>query len=233
MNHKNLFFSILIIFLLILPILPFSRPDLLKCMLNPDAKLQSKAVIWTDASGDVTDFTGSPASHNPVDITTIDENGSMSLLNVTFVGIPASGTTPGWTYIYQAMIDKDHDNVTAEYVIMFQFSVAMGFSLCSIRRDSDNYFWNGTAWTSSSYYDDSFAYITGNNMIFNFSSCPDLIGDNWYDVEGVFTDGMGTGYLDLAMGSIMGGPMYFAGGSTGKDRLAPSLKPLESSHLSA
>jgi hypothetical protein len=208
MNHKNLFFSILIIFLLILPLLPFSRSDLLKCMLNPDAKLQSKAVIWTDASGDVTDFTGSPASHNPIDITTIDENGSMSLLNVTFVGIPASGTTSGWTYIYQAMIDKDHDNVTAEYVIMFQFSVAMGFSMCSIRRDSDNYFWNGTAWTSSSYYDDSFAYITGNNMIFNFSSCPDLIGDNWYDVEGVFTDGMGTGYLDLAMGSIMGGPMY-------------------------
>ena len=214
----------MIISLLILPLSPFLLHDSLKCVLNPDGKLDSKTVIWTDASGDVTDFLGSPASHNPVDITTIDENGSMSLLNVTFTGIPASGTTPGWTYVYETVIDKDHDNTTNEYVVMYQFQVSVGISSCYIQRESDHQYWNGTAWRSSPQFDNSYAHINGYNMIFNFSGCPDLIGDNWYNMMAFFTDGMGSGYADMAMGSITSGPMFFAGKSTGKDRLAPTVK---------
>jgi hypothetical protein len=183
--------------------------------------IQINSIIWTDASGDVTTFSGVGASHNPIDISIIDENAQMSIINVSFVGTPASGTTSGWFYIYALDIDKNHDNATSEYSVQF-FKMVGGSPACSITRASDNYYWDGKGWRSSSYSDPSFIYITGNNMIFNFSSCPDLIDSNWYNIDARFTTGT-SGFIDLGIGGVGTGPMYFAGKSSGQDKNPPQI----------
>ena len=186
-------------------------------------ELNKKTIIWTDVSGDVTDFSGVATTHDPVDIITIDENAQMSVLNVSFTGTPASGSTPSWFYIYALYIDKDHDNSTTEYTIQF-FKIVGGSPSCTITRTSDNYYWDGTGWSSSPYSDPNFVYITSNNMVFNFSSCLDLIDDNWYNIDARFTDGGGSGYIDLGIGGVGTGPMYFAGNSSGQDKNPPQIE---------
>lgn len=122
----------------------------------------------TDAIGDVSDFSGISASHDPVDITTIAENALMSVINASFIEIPASGTTIGWFYLYRLSIDKDHHNTTDEYSVQF-FKMVGGSPSCPITRSSDNYYWDGTGWRASSYSSPNFVYISGNAMIFNGS----------------------------------------------------------------
>ncbi len=204
--------------------IPFVNIITFKNEIKGSEEIQSKAIIWIDASGDVTDFSGIPSSHNPVDMTIIYENASMNMLNVTFVEIPASGTTPDWIYIYMAEIDKFHDNTTpAEYSINLMKMVGSP-PASYIQRLSDNYYWNGATWISAPHYDNNFAYIVGNNVVFNFGGCPALIGDNWYEIYAYFTDGLGSGYIDLALGNISTGSGYFAGGSTGQDLLPPLVQ---------
>ncbi|MHA1266171.1 MAG: hypothetical protein ACTSRS_13140 [Candidatus Helarchaeota archaeon] len=163
--------------------------------------INSKAIIWIDPSGDVTWLNGTPAIHDPVDITNIDENIEMSVVNVTFVGIPASGPTSSLIYSYNLWIDKDHDNATSEYRVLFL--KMSGVTQSTIWKLPQNYYWNGSAWVTSTYDDDRFAYIVGNSIVFNFTYCPEMVGSNWYRVEAryAFTDG----YIDDT------GSTYFAG----------------------
>lgn len=191
-------------------------------LLWDQSPLVKNVTIQTDPSGDVTTMSGSPISHNPIDIISIEENESMSLLNVTFAGVPASGSNPGWLYYYSLNFDKDHDNSSTEYHIQFTRMVSNPPSAV-ILRDSDGYYWNGTAWTPSSYFSDSFAYITGNSIIFNFSSCPILIGNNWYYVMAQYTDMGSNTYMDLCLGDVINGPSFFAGQS-GPDSYFPTFQ---------
>ncbi|MHA1264388.1 MAG: choice-of-anchor X domain-containing protein [Candidatus Helarchaeota archaeon] len=220
MRPKKLNGVIILLVIVLVPLVNMLLP-LQGHLLKGSDLLTIATIIRTDPSGDVTTFSGTPGTYDPVDITTIDENGSTNLLNVTFVGTPASGGTPGWYYFYILEFDKDHDNTTREYYILYMEAVGMG-AYVSIVRDSDGYNWNGSGWQSSAYYDSNFAYIVGNNMVFNFSTCPILIGSNWYNVIAQYTDGGGGGYVDFGIGSMTNYPTFFAG-QAGPDISRPTV----------
>ncbi|MBD3226950.1 MAG: hypothetical protein GF329_02085 [Candidatus Lokiarchaeota archaeon] len=185
-------------------------------------------LIHIDSTGDEENPTmGGAADHDPIDIVNIYENDNMSVINVSFVAAPASGGVNGDNYFYYCRIDSDHDNSSAEYEI--QYTETIGSVSNSTIRNSTGYYWNGTNWTSNFYSNDSFAYIDGNSMIFNFSSCPDCILDNYYNIYSQHDeDPYGFGFTipwqaDWAKGSYSGGIIYFAGQSSGADLDAPEI----------
>ncbi|NVM31033.1 MAG: hypothetical protein HWN65_19485 [Candidatus Helarchaeota archaeon] len=200
MKRNRIILSIFLIFLLILPLFASIKYITSKNTIANVKEINSKALIWTDPSGDVTWLNGTPATHDPVDITTVDENAAMSVINVTYVGTPASGPTSSLFYTYNVLIDKNYDNSSAEYRVLF---LKMSGVTQSTIWKLPNLYWNGAAWVTSTYEDDNFAYIVGNSIIFNFSSCPEMIGSNWYRIEARYS--FIDGYIDET------GSTYFAG----------------------
>ncbi|NVM30151.1 MAG: hypothetical protein HWN65_15005 [Candidatus Helarchaeota archaeon] len=215
--------SVILILMLMLWLFPFLNNTPYRTVFKNNNELHSNAIIWTDASGDVQDITAMPATYDPVDVTSIDENGSMSMINASFVATPAFGGTPGWMYSYMLDFDKDFDNTT-DYSVVFGLTVGVSLT-CSIIRQSDMFEWNGTAFVNNLENDTNYAYVSGNSMIFNFSSCPILIGNNWYNVWAYYVDPtFTTAYFDFAIGDLMNMDDYFPGGTTGQDTFPPAVQ---------
>ncbi|NHI93760.1 MAG: hypothetical protein EAX96_14835, partial [Candidatus Lokiarchaeota archaeon] len=173
-------------------------------------------LVYTDPSGDVTGVADST-----LDITYIYENRSMDLLNVTFVAPPDSGT--GSEYIYELYIDSDNDNASAEYVVFHRNYT--GGNESYIQNLTTYEYWNPSSltWQSGWYNDTTLAYVVGNNLVFNFSSCSDCVGDNYYDVSAYCSI---PGSVDGAIGSIYTSLSYFAGYSDKPIITNVSVSPL-------
>ncbi|NHI94601.1 MAG: hypothetical protein EAX96_19070 [Candidatus Lokiarchaeota archaeon] len=162
-------------------------------------------LIHVDTSGD-----GFPSNHPSTDIQNIYENVSMDLLNVSFGGNTRSNTA-GDMYAYKLEIDADNDNSTTEYTLTFQETVG-SFINCHLRRSSDSYYWNSSSqtWTLDAVNDTNLVYNVSNYIVFNFSTCPDCIGDNYYKVLSELIILPMSMYSDFALGSYVS-TSFFAG----------------------
>ncbi|MHA1269262.1 MAG: hypothetical protein ACTSPY_05690 [Candidatus Helarchaeota archaeon] len=189
-----------------------------------------KVLIHTDPTGDEEDPNiGGSVDHDAIDIVNIYENNNMSVINVTFVSTPASMGAANDRYQYFCLIDSNHDNSTAEFEILYFEIIGMGAN-STIKRISDGYYWNGTNWTNSYYSDSSFAYISGNSVIFNFSSCSDCVIDNFYHIKSEYAQFVIAIYVpragDWARGNQANNPIFFAGQSSGADLDGPTINEI-------
>jgi hypothetical protein len=166
--------------------------------------------IHTDQTGDVAEPT--------IDIIDTYENDNMSILNVTFADIPALYNSSDDDYRYFCYIDTDRDNYTWEYIV----GIKIQSYLVTYIENRDSKRWNGTQWVNSTKKMLNCSYISGNSVIFNFSSCPECIGDNYYHIWTMYEAIMDR---DIEHPDILN-YYFFKGQQSGTDVFTPKINEL-------
>jgi len=175
-------------------------------------------IIHEDKVGDVWEYyIEEYRSFDSVDIYKTSENINMSVVNVTFVGKPGIFNESGNYYNYFCYIDSNRDNETYEYFVHLEI---IGGGALSCICDRNDKYWNGSGWQDSSIYNPDYAYIEGNSVIFNFSSCVNCCVNNWYKIVAVFFNST-CRYDDYDLGNI-NKSYYFPGLST-HDLVPPKI----------
>jgi len=152
---------------------------------------ENYSLIRTDLKNDV--YGGNITS---IDIFNVFENREMSIFKAEYVDVVAKNNGTNNVYRYYCYIDKDHDNSTWEYKIFLEIGSQ---KICFIEKNGIGY-WNGSSW-SVAVEPNNYSYAVNNFVIFNFSSCPEAVGNNWYNIYAEYWNGS-TLFNDTILGDF-------------------------------
>ncbi|MHA1231050.1 MAG: hypothetical protein ACTSRP_11695 [Candidatus Helarchaeota archaeon] len=152
---------------------------------------ENYSLIRTDLKNDV--YGGNISS---IDIFNVYENREMSIIKVEFVDVVAKDNDSNNVYRYYCYIDKDHDNLTWEYKIFLEIG---NQKTCFIEKNGVGY-WDGSSWSATP-GPNNYSYAANDYVIFNFSSCPETVGNNWYNIYSEYWNGS-TLFNDTVLGDF-------------------------------